>query len=165
MEQGLELVALVGCGRKKLQTNEPVPARKLYTSGLFRSSLRFAVCKCDRIFIVSAEHGLVGLEQPLLPYDKKITDLCRGERKAWAIQVVRDLYNKMDGRFEINGNPMFRTVLLAGSAYADLLYEELRWNRIPVCRPMRGLTQGEGLKWLSHHSSQGRNTSCLILSS
>jgi len=143
------LVGLVGCGKKKLETEEPVPAGELYTGSLFRSTMHFAAQHCQRVFIVSAQYGLLDPAQPVLPYEKKITDLCKGERKAWAITVVRSLYDEMDGQFGHNGDPLFRTIILAGAAYADLLHEELRWNRVPSCRPMRGLGQGQRMRWLS----------------
>lgn len=158
------LVGLVGCGKKKIETEKPVPAGELYTGNLFRNTMRFAIGHCQHVFIVSAQYGLLHPTQPVMPYEKKITDLCKGERNAWAIAVVRSLYGEMRGQFGHNGDPLFRAIILAGAAYADLLHEELRWNRIPSCRPMRGLGQGQRMKWLSQFKNPPKKHPPSVLS-
>lgn len=145
----MELVGLIGCGKKKLDTKAPVPASRLYIDGLFRSSLRFAQQRCNRVFVVSDQYGLVDLAQPLLPYNSRITEFCRGEQKAWAIKVVRTLSNKMGKYLNRNGEALFQTVILTNAPYADLLHAELQWNKIPSCRPLKDLGYKERLRWLS----------------
>lgn len=140
----IPLVGLVGCGKAKVKTDEPVPARSLYTGGLFRGSLRFSLDCCQHTFIVSAKYGLLELTKKVEPYDMTLKDMCAGERDAWAIEVVRRLREQMNGK----GFP-FQAVILAGAVYADPLYTECSWNHIPACRPMRGLGQGQRLKWLA----------------
>jgi len=151
-----ELVALVGCGRSKAETVGPVPAGSLYTGGLFKKSLLFARQRCQRVYIVSAEYGLLELDDPVETYDTALGDLCRGERHAWAIRAVRKLRDKMGDRPDRNGPPAFQVVILAGAEYADLLHEELQWNRIPSCRPLNGLPLGRRLQRLSRHTGPAK---------
>jgi hypothetical protein len=66
-------LVIVGCSRRKRNTLAPVPALELYEGGCIpqlrdrlgglRQSLR----------ILSAEHGLIGADEPLLPYDRPLT--------------------------------------------------------------------------------------------
>ena len=66
---------IAGCSRRKTATAVPVPALELYQGGCIpalraragtRRSLR------GRIRILSAEHGLVTADTPLLPYDREL---------------------------------------------------------------------------------------------
>jgi uncharacterized protein DUF6884 len=63
---------VLACGAQKLPT--AAPALELYTGPLFASARRWAlsVTSRDRIFILSALHGLVGADQVLEPYDQRI---------------------------------------------------------------------------------------------
>lgn len=63
---------LIACGASKRA--QPSPAAELYTGSLFRSSLQWArsVAPDDRIRIISAKHGLVALNQVLMPYDVRL---------------------------------------------------------------------------------------------
>jgi hypothetical protein len=135
---------LVGCGKAKVDTPTPVPAKKLYTGGLFKSCFRFSTDRCDYTFIVSAKYGLLSPDEKILTYDMTLTDLRKGEIDAWAIEVVRELAARMRGVCY-----PFQAVILAGSTYADPIFRECSWNHIPACRPMRGMPQGKRLKWLA----------------
>lgn len=63
---------VIACGASK--RTQPAPAADLYTGSLFRSSLAWArsVAPDDRIRILSAKHGLVRLNQVLMPYDIRL---------------------------------------------------------------------------------------------
>lgn len=65
---------IIPCGGAKLPHR--APAAELYTGSMFRDQLRTArmlVADSD-IFILSAKHGLVTLDEMLDPYDMKMTD-------------------------------------------------------------------------------------------
>lgn len=70
-----EPLVVVGCSRRKTATDVPIPALDLYQGGRVpalrkrvagRSDLR------DRVWIISAEHGLVHADTPMLPYDRRM---------------------------------------------------------------------------------------------
>jgi cytoplasmic iron level regulating protein YaaA (DUF328/UPF0246 family) len=105
------VIGLVACAKTKL--DRPAPARELYTSPLFRGSLAYAEQRCDRVFILSAKHGLVspdeviapcdrvfilsakhGLVSPdevIAPYDETVKRMAQRERQFWAARVLAAL--------------------------------------------------------------------------
>jgi hypothetical protein len=68
------MIAIVACGSKKL--DRPASARCLYTGPYFRACLAYALklAKAKDVFIISAKYGLVGLNDVIEPYDKKLGD-------------------------------------------------------------------------------------------
>lgn len=65
-------LVVIGCGAAKL--DHPAPAASLYTGQHFRACLRAAraLVPDDRIFVLSARYGLVGLAAELEPYDLRL---------------------------------------------------------------------------------------------
>jgi len=66
---------VIPCGAAKLDA--PAPARDLYTGAMFRHTLAAAEAAAEgdeqaRILILSAEHGLIGLDEIVAPYDRKM---------------------------------------------------------------------------------------------
>lgn len=70
---------VVGCSRRKLNTPVPVPALDLYQGGVI-PQLRVWLAGCplmrSSVRILSAEHGVIGADRPILPYDRRL-NLCR----------------------------------------------------------------------------------------
>ncbi|MEV0829726.1 DUF6884 domain-containing protein, partial [Nonomuraea rubra] len=65
-------VVIVPCGGRKLDTDVAVPAGELYTGSYHRAARRAAEAlagRRGRVLILSALHGLVALDEPLLPYE------------------------------------------------------------------------------------------------
>lgn len=70
-------VVIVPCGGRKLATSTPVPAGELYVGGYHRAARRAAdvlAAEGGRVLILSALHGLLQLEQPVLPYELRAGD-------------------------------------------------------------------------------------------
>lgn len=68
-------LAIVGCSRRKLATSVPVAALDLYQGGCIpwlRSRLASAPHLRARIRILSAQHGLLNANRPILPYDRPL---------------------------------------------------------------------------------------------
>jgi len=65
---------IIPCGNAKLGT--AAPASEFYTGSMFQDALRTArkLYTDDRIYVLSAKHGLVTLDQVLEPYDLKMGD-------------------------------------------------------------------------------------------
>lgn len=84
-------VVLLSCAEKKLTSKSK--ARDLYSASLnFKNILnKVEADSPDYIFIVSAKHGLVELDQELEPYDFTINDLNEKEKKEWAKQITKKL--------------------------------------------------------------------------
>lgn len=130
-------IVLISCVSKKLPYK--APARNLYTSPLFKKNLAYAQrLKPDAIFILSAKHGLVDLDQEIEPYDLTLNNMGAGEIKAWACRVLKQLSDRADLRQD-------HFVFLAGQKYRKYLLPKIHSYEIP----MEGLPIGKQLQALS----------------
>src|SRR5256885_11615205 len=96
-----------GCARRKRQVRTPIPAMELYEGGCIpqlRRRLGDRAAFRHRVRILSAEHGLIDADRPLLPYDRVLTHQRAIELRP---RVTADL------RREIETAGLPKTVLLA----------------------------------------------------
>jgi hypothetical protein len=133
-------VGLVGCVKTKRSV--PSPAKDLYTSPLFKGSRRAVERLCDRWFVLSAKHGLLGPDELVEPYDETLATASRERRRAWSVEVVRALRDELGDlaghTFEIH----------AGSAYyAHGLQRSLEGAGAAVDVPTAGLSLGHRLAY------------------
>ena len=129
-------VVLLSCVSKKLPCK--AKARDLYISPLFRLGLRYAESlHPDRIFILSAEHGLVDLNKEIEPYNRTLNTMSATNILAWADGVLLQLRNSTDLK-----NDEF--IFLAGERYRKHLVPYMAKYSIP----MKGLGIGKQLKYL-----------------
>ncbi|MGH8899790.1 MAG: DUF6884 domain-containing protein [Egibacteraceae bacterium] len=137
-------LVIAGCTNRKLATTHPVPAFELYQGscipqlrariGLHRSSR-------DRVRFLSARHGLVRADTPLLVYDQRLT----AER---ARQLRPEVTATLEQEFATGGVPE-EILLLLEPLYlvplADLLAHPsrppLRW----IPDPGGGWAQAEAV--------------------
>lgn len=130
-------VALIGCGAQKAART--CPAREMYRSQLFQAALRWALLHCDRVFILSAKHGLLRLDDVVEPYDETLPHNVAG-RLAWGRKVGAQIVGAV-GEIEA------RLVVLAGEKYADAVsFDDPEWE-YEWEEPLRGLEIGERLAW------------------
>lgn len=66
------MIVIVACGAKKL--DRAARARDLYVGPYFKACLAYALAfaKAKNVFIILAKYGLVGLNDVIEPYDKKL---------------------------------------------------------------------------------------------
>ena len=133
-------VALVGCGKKKLDGKHP--ARDLYTGPLFKAALAHATRTADEAFILSARHGLLALDEEVESYDKPLASASWSERERWAYRVCLDLRRRLHGR-------RFEVAIFAGQTYADPIDRcmALLDRTVAVTTPLAGLSLGYQLRW------------------
>ena len=137
-------IVLVSCVKSKRR--EAARAVDLYVSDWFRSAMAFArSLDPDLIFILSAKHGLVGLDEHIEPYEVTLNRMGVRERKEWAAQVLEQLREHAD----LDGD---RFTVLAGKRYREFLLSSLR----KACVPMEGLRQGEQLRFLKEQAQIAR---------
>jgi hypothetical protein len=138
-------IVLIACCKSKLAHS--APAESLYTSTLFKFSLAYArTLHPDAIYILSAKHGLVPLDQQLEPYEQTLKKMNRPERLAWGQKVLSQLAqvcHPSEDRFTI----------LAGRAYYDTLTTGLPNHELPLL----GLGQGKRLQFLKQHIPPARS--------
>lgn len=130
-------IVLISCVSKKLHHKSK--AQNLYVSPLFQKNLRYAKSlNPDKIFVLSAEYGLLDLNREIEPYDKTLNKMSSNEIKDWANSVLSQLQKVSDlGRDEI--------VFLAGNNYRKFLLPHIKNYKIPLL----GLGIGKQLKWLT----------------
>lgn len=133
----MKKVVLISCVSKKL--THTARARDIYVSPLFRLNLAYAESlNPDAIYVLSAKHGLLPLDDEIAPYDLTLNTMGAVQIKAWAAGVVAQLAAVTDLRRD-------RFVFLAGDKYRKFIVPHL--TRFEV--PMQGLTIGRQLQFLS----------------
>lgn len=125
-------VAFVGCGASKLDTDEAVPAKDLYTSNYFALKREYAEVTCDGWFIVSAEHGVLQPDNEIEPYDTTITDLSDYELGKWSVRTSNEISNALSF-----WNAYKSAVVLMGSSYAEHIEEWAFSTTRKVERPFK----------------------------
>lgn len=113
-------IVLISCVKKKLIGAKNVPAKELYTSPLFKKAWTYAnQLNADKIFILSAEYGLLNPESKIDYYDKSLVNAKVSERQAWTNKVIEQM--KQEGiRLQDD-----KFVILAGKNYYDFLQKSL----------------------------------------
>lgn len=138
------MIGLVSCCGPKLSI--PAPARYLYTSPLFVKSLAYAEARCDFVYVISAKHHLVELDQVLDPYDQVMAPRKR-ERNRWGLHVASSIEHRHGRDIEL--------MVLAGNKYVRPLIGAMAWwwgngeFRQRIAQPLLQLYMGERLQWLN----------------
>lgn len=132
-------IALIGCGKSK--ADHECQARDMYTGSLFRATLAHCEDRFDRVYILSAFHGLLPLDQVIQPYDRTMSELGGWKYKdAWGNRAASRLLCR---------HPRIREVAIyAGAEYAEHVARNLVLSGVYVTLPLRGLPVGRRLQWL-----------------
>lgn len=131
-------IALIGCSGPKLK--EPAPARQLYTSQLFRSTLALADRRHDVIYVISAKHELVTLDQVVEPYNKTMSDIAKEWRVIWGSRVWDSILRRHQG--------VDRQIFVyAGKDYARPI-ERAGFHQATFHEPLAKMQIGQRLRWL-----------------
>ena len=129
-------IVLISCVSKKLR--EKARAEDLYISSLFKFGLKFAkIQNPDKIFILSAKYGLLGLDEIIEPYNETLLNMGKIQRAVWAENVLNKLKENSDLK-----NDLF--IFLAGEKYREFILPQIKKFEIP----MKGLGIGRQLKFL-----------------
>ena len=131
---------LISCCKTKAKGK--MPASELYISNLFKKSMAYAKSlKPTKIFILSAKHGLLELDDPISTYDETLNSKKSDERKKWANKVIQKLTIKTD----LNKDEF---IFLAGMKYRQYLLPHIKRHKIP----MLGISLFEQPKWLQENT-------------
>ncbi len=126
-------VALISCTKYKGKT--PSEAMNLYnTSPLFKKSLAYARTISGDIYVISAKHGLLELDEVIEPYNETLKDKSQQQLLAWGNQVAEQLKN----RYNLQNTEF---VILAGKNY----YHPLKSHLPHMHLPLEGLRYGDCL--------------------
>jgi len=135
-------IVLISCVSKKLSYESK--AKDLYISPFFKYSLKYAKSlKPNKIFILSAKHGLLDLRQKVRPYEKTLNNIPQKEIKIWANKVISKLKN-------VSNLERDKFIFLAGENYRKYLIPYIKKYEVPL----KGLTIGKQLKYLKIQMSK-----------
>jgi hypothetical protein len=142
-------IILIACVSKK--RDKKAKAKELYISQLFKSSLAYANKQNpDKIFILSALHHLLDLDEEIEPYNVTLSNIPKLKRKsglkmlgpkekiAWGKTVIEKLSKQTDLQ-----NDEF--IILAGHEYVKPIITGISH----LANPLNGLRQGERIKFLN----------------
>lgn len=133
-------IYLISCVKSKLPNK--ARARELYTSSLFKKMYAYAEKRADKIYILSAKHGLVDAEEVIEPYEETLNKKTKMGKKLWAVKVFQKLLRQENlKKAEI--------VFLAGVNYRKFLEILCDDKKIKHSAPMDGLGIGKQLAWLT----------------
>lgn len=129
----MKTVVLISCS--KLKRQYPCEARLLYDeSNLFNKSLAYAQSISKNIYVLSAKHGLVHLDDIIAPYDESLLNKSSDELSVWGKNTAKQISDKYDiSKTEF--------IILAGQNY----YKPLRPYIPNINLPLIGLPIGERL--------------------
>lgn len=134
-----ERIALISCS--KLKKPYTCRASELYSaSTLFSLSYEYAKANADRIYIISAKHGLVAEDAVIEPYNETLNEKSSSERKAWSRMVLNQLQQVCD----IQRNEI---IILAGKHYYEYLLPCLHH----VALPLGNLPLGKRIEFLQRN--------------
>jgi hypothetical protein len=91
-----------------------------------------------KIFILSAEYGLLKPDDVITPYEKTLKKMNPSERVKWANNVLTSLQRETDLQAD-------HFVFLAGAPYRENLIPHIAHYEVP----MEGLPFGKQLQWLT----------------
>lgn len=129
-------VVLISCVSQKQSRKAKV--RDLYTSTLFKLNLKYAEkLRPDKIYVLSAKHGLLSLNDEIAPYNQTLNEMTNKEVKAWAKEVLDQLKR-------VSEIEKTKYIFLAGDRYRKYLLPALKDYAIPL----QGLRIGEQLSKL-----------------
>lgn len=130
------IIALIACAKQK--QDAPCHAAELYApSALFSLSYAYARTLTDRIYILSAKHGLIPEDTVIAPYDETLNDMSADARKAWSEKVLAQLGQVCDLQRD-------QFIILAGRNY----YEYLLPGLANVTLPLGNLPLGKRIELL-----------------
>ena len=115
----------------------------MYVSPLFRGMFQYAQSLHPaKIFILSAEYGLLKPEDIIEPYEKTLKKMRASERMQWARKVLEKLQQETDLQAD-------HFVFLAGTPYRENLIPHIAHYEVP----MEGLPFGKQLQWLTEKAT------------
>jgi hypothetical protein len=117
-----------------------MPAAALYRSALFRKSLLAALDACDKVYILSAKHGVIPCNEIIEPYDVTLKTMRRSDREAWGLRVKPQLASLLRARDV--------AVMYCGEEYLAPLRAPLEVMKVSIEVPLGSLSLGARLKEL-----------------
>ena len=132
------MIVFLSCTKEKM--NKRCKAEDMYSaSSLFSKCYKYAKSlNPDKIYILSAKHYLLELDDVIDPYNITLKDFSVDERKSWTKKVIKIMKEK-----HINFNE--KCYFLCGEEYIEFLKDEFK-NHKCVFDNIGGI--GDIMHWL-----------------
>ncbi len=137
----MKTIALISCVSEKLDHKAKVC--DIYISPLFKKNIEYAsLRKVEDIFILSALHGLIGLNEEIDPYNLTLNDMSTRDKNCWARKVFQQIKDHPD----IPDIKEVNFIILAGMNYRNMLepvlpHVEIPLEGLPIGKQLQRLTQ------------------------
>ncbi|MBI2635153.1 MAG: hypothetical protein HYW79_01250 [Parcubacteria group bacterium] len=128
-------VALVSCVKNKRDGR--YKAKDIYISSLFRLAWKYASSHFDKVFILSAKHGLLEPSKLIRQYDVTLNNMAVCERKQWSRKVVKQIRRRIIKSAEIH--------FFCGKKYREFIVKLLQERKCII--PLKSLGIGKQLQW------------------
>lgn len=129
-------IALISCSKDK--KDYACPAKELYSkSALFSLLYQYAKERADKIYILSALHGLIPEVRVLAPYNVTLKTMSRQQQLVWAQNVI----HAMNEEFDLQNDEF---LILTGRDY----YKDLIGCMQPYELPLQGLSMGRRMAYM-----------------
>jgi hypothetical protein len=134
-------IVFLSCSKSK--QDYKCQAQELYSaSPMFTKTLEYGKkLNPDSMYILSAKHHLVEMEDELEPYDLTLKEFTSEEKQAWGGETYRQMVDK-----GMNGSKD-KFIFLAGTEYINPLLEYI--PEVNIEEPLEGKRFGERLSWLN----------------
>jgi hypothetical protein len=132
-------IGLIACSKSK--SDRQTAAGALYTSALFRKSLLAAVDASDKVFVLSALHGVLPLNEQVEPYDVTLKTMGQRDRMAWGNAVAPQLAEILRARDT--------ALLYCGKEYLAPILPKLDELGVAVETPLGTRSLGHRLQYLA----------------
>lgn len=132
-------IGFVACSKTK--GDGAMPAAALYRSPLFRKSLLAALDGSDKVYILSAKHGVLSCSDVIEPYDVTLKTMPLRERKEWGVRVAPQLAAIL--------RPRDTAVLYCGEEYVTPLRAPMQDAGVALEMPLGSLPLGGRLQMLA----------------
>lgn len=148
---------VVPCSGAKRPDPGLMPAHMRYTGKLHRLALDAATALTDlgRIRIASAKYGLIELDRPIEPYDKRIDGLTVDEARRWRSLAHNDAITMLNADLTAQGLPLFTNdhydrmapvIALVPHEYAEAMWAASPLLRRTMTRPLAGCGSIGGMR-------------------
>lgn len=142
----------LSCTKEKASSR--CKAKDMYMpSSLFEKSYNYAkdILKADHIYILSAKHHLLGLNEEIEPYNETLNDASVEERKEWTEEVLKQMKSR---HIDFSA----KTYFLCGENYIEFLEEHFKDSKSLY----KGKGIGEIMHWLDRKLGNKTNE-CISL--
>lgn len=140
-------IALISCSKTK--ANYACAAKELYSkSELFKQSYQFARREADRIYVLSAKHGLLHEDTVIEPYDEALKNMDRKQQLTWANGVIAAIRRECDVETD-------EFIILAVKDY----YQDLVQYLPHYCLPLGKMQRDDKIAWLKQRNAEAMQVS------